>query len=539
MRLAWFDRQSNVMALTAIVATGAACGGRQDRAGVAPTAGSGPVAATVVDAATCRDEAEACRPDGFGLHTCPEGWGVCTRCADTCQATLVFRHDDKLTSQPIDPLGAISVTCTGATAATGATYQLGYDTRGWLADSFVVFGDGRREEVHLERDDDGWPLVLRTVGAEDHTVRWYRDAAGRVTREEKDDGSDFKIDREEMFERDPAGRTLRQRVFGSGGQPGKDIQFSYDGEGRVVREVTDHDGDGTPDADYRTRRDGAGRVFEVWRDDDGDGKANRIEHTLYDAGGRVTRTWTVDQRGRTTTDERRAYDPSGHLVRTWSDPDGRGPVEWSTWHEVDGAGRPVRTRHDSDGDGKVDLVVERSYDASGREVLERTDEGADGSFDERGSSYDASGRRVRIWRDVGGDGSLEMERVNVYDPTGLWVERRLTRRNLTSVTRYIHDAQRREIGTTIDAEDDGRIDETTTTQYDGAGRTTLHRDRNGETRWRYDDQGRLVERTEPNAASEGRTRTCQFRYDDAQWARWRTQAPAAVIQESPSAPTED
>jgi YD repeat-containing protein len=522
--------RTGVMVLTAIgVATGLGCRSRGEAPAVTAAAPSAP---PVADAAACKDSGDAaCAPDEFGSWTCPDGWGVCTRCAGSCQAELTFQHDYTLTRPPIEPLGATGVTC------TGATYQLGYDERGRLKDSVAVFADGRREEVHLERDAGGRPIALRKVGADTRTVRWDRDAAGRVTREQRDEGGDGKIDHEERFELDPAGRTLRQRILGPDGRHGNDIQLSHDAGGRVVRELADHDGDGKPDVEFRTRHDGAGRVLEVWRDDDGDGKPDGIERTSYDEAGRLTRTWTLDGRGHTTADTRKAYDASGHIIREWSDPDGRGRVDWSTWHEVDAAGRPVRTREDTDGDGKIDQVAERSYDAAGRVTLERTDEGADGSFDERGTSYDAAGRQTRTWTDVGGDGSLEYERAAVYDADGLRVEARLTRRKVTIVTRYTYDTQRREIGTTMDTGADGTVDATTTTQYDGAGRRVLHRDRRGrEARWRYDDQGRLIERVDP---SDGGTGTCQFRYDDPAWARWRAQAPAAVIQESPSAPTED
>ncbi|VXC55649.1 DUF6531 domain-containing protein [Nocardioides sp. AX2bis] len=299
------------------------------------------------------------------------------------------------------------------TDPTGGRVGWTYDAAG-LPDSFQV---GERTSSRTERDHRGrrtrivehgpgrehvhelaWdPRGLLVERSRDGlSVRWDRDAEGRVAAITAPDGSTTR------YERDAAGRVVdvQHPVLGR-------VVLKRDPAGRVTSAEADgtshrwERGAGGQVAAHETRHaDGAVRRTEVVRDDDGrvvgivrDGDRTRYEHDaagqLVAAGdGAISRRWRYDAAGRLVTEDlanggtvERVYDAAGQLVSSRTG----GSV---TAYTYDGAGRRLQRRTS---DGSLDEYV---WEAGGMASLTRT--AADGTTERTSLRVDALGELAEV-----------------------------------------------------------------------------------------------------------------------------------------------
>lgn len=195
-------------------------------------------------------------------------------------------------------------------------------------------------------------------------VRYGHDARGRVIARASDDDADgqwesldlYVRDRRglttarlrlgpgpsELFDLDPAGRTIRRTIIWSG-RVDAVIDRSYDDDGRLVLET---DGDVTT----RYAHDDRGRL--IGRRETAGDRVREDERRGYDRQGRLTDTWwTHDvprQDGQETYHAHHAYDAAG--------------MEISATTEIDGVGNGS-SRYQYDADGR--RTIERSFDGAG------------------------------------------------------------------------------------------------------------------------------------------------------------------------------
>ena len=225
------------------------------------------------------------------------------------------------------------------------------------------------------------PCTVTSIGsapARMMRVRYGYDARGRVIVREADDDADGRWEAldlhvrdrrgletarlrlgpgpSELYDHDPAGRTIRRTVIWAGRVDGV-VERSYDDDGRLVRES---DGDVT------------------------------TGYTYDDRGHLIGRRVTSGDRVR--EDERRAYDGLGRLTDSWWTHDvpwQEAPETYHAHHVYDGAGMAIG---DSTAiDGVVNGSSRYEYDAAGRRTLARRFDAAGTLVGIDGTTYDDAG----------------------------------------------------------------------------------------------------------------------------------------------------
>ena len=193
-----------------------------------------------------------------------------------------------------------------------------------------------------------------------------------------------------------------------------------------------------------------------------------VEEALAPSGCPITRTTrTLDRAGRVVSERFEVLDPS-RIEQTYVRVTDR-----LVTFTYDAAGRAVLERRDDDLDGVDDEVTRRSFDADGTLRRVETTRGAGDDTSTHVREFDAQGLETLV---LSAAGRFREETRTAYDPAGraLWREERTN----------------------------GRLAARTTWSYrpDGAPTDRVRARADGavldETRWRYDDAGRLAAREE-------------------------------------------
>lgn len=234
-------------------------------------------------------------------------------------------------------------------------------------------------------------------GTVDEVRRFTYDASGHVLREEDDTDADGTPDIVITSTYDDQGhRTHTETDRGADGSVDESATFTFE-DGRLVREETDEDGDGTPDSVHVLTYDDQGRLVREEYDDDGNGRTDRVQELSYDEGsehparreqGFERRTYEYDEAGHLTrevissrTRRRRRYRVQSVVVYEY-DPEGRrtleeyqtpsGEVTTYNRYAYDARGSMVRV--ESDGDVTTTAIT---YDEAGNPLREEIDEVGD------------------------------------------------------------------------------------------------------------------------------------------------------------------
>ena len=201
--------------------------------------------------------------------------------------------------------------------------------------------------------------------------------------------------------------------------PDQIVNYEYDINGNMKRELNDDNGDGKADRVMAYEYDASGNVTRELSDEEGDGDADRVTSYQYDADNHLTRREEdEDADGRPNSIEIREYDANGNIILEESDWDGDGtPEETATFqYQYDGNGNLTREDEDEDGDGKADNIIYREYDANGNVTRREQDENGDGVLDNiETRQYDPEGNLVREAIDGEGDGTPDRVRTYQYD----------------------------------------------------------------------------------------------------------------------------
>lgn len=324
---------------------------------------STPLAATASTAPTkCgngkQDPGEACDFDVEYEDGCPEGWGICWECDQTCQGFRLHVLDEDW--------GACTVRVNGRLYS-----RREYDARG--------------HNVLLEIDED-------YDGKFDQGARAAFDEKGNQLFWERYDGVGRLKERNDM-RRDPEGRLASMLVDANGdgapdsrwtygydsrGNPtqqdrfvGETLQEStrgrFDAAGRQVSWTRDANGDGSPDERRRYSYDSNGNRTSYESDLDGDGLFEEVRRYQYDTRGNAT----VDERlarsdGPVTERSRMTYDDRGNRTSWLRDSNADGRINERFRYVYDARGNLTSFEHDTDGDGTIDVRERRSYDSDGK-----------------------------------------------------------------------------------------------------------------------------------------------------------------------------
>ena len=229
------------------------------------------------------------------------------------------------------------------------------------------------------------------------------------------------------------------------------VNYEYDSNGNVTRELYDQEGDGKPDRVTVYQYNSDDKVVRELSDENGDGLPNRVTSFEYDSNGRLTRR-EEDNDGDGAIDDTSTitYDSHGNITQETSDYNGDGKADqiYSFKHIYDADGNLIRLEEDGDGDGRADYIMSWDYDANGNETRSERDEGGDGvpeNIEVR--KYDINDNLVREEMYWQGGATPEQIRSYVYDAEG----------NLTSET----DA--------YDWDQDGIVDNIETRYYSATG----------------------------------------------------------------------
>jgi antitoxin component YwqK of YwqJK toxin-antitoxin module len=226
------------------------------------------------------------------------------------------------------------------------------------------------------------------------------------------------------------------------------VNYEYDDDGNLARELVDLDGDGRPDRVTVYEYDAAGSITRQQTDTDGDGSADQVESHEYDDTGnisqelyyengergprqvsyeygddnRLTRREDIGADGKLNSIDTLEYDAQGNLLRQAST-SGDGYEYGISVYTYDAMGNRTRTEEDGDGDGVVDTIRSWEYGADGNLVLEREvsiDQEAHRVEFSHSYQYDADSNLVRESEgfDWDGDGVPEEDETRHYTRTG-------------------------------------------------------------------------------------------------------------------------
>ncbi|GAA2997286.1 hypothetical protein GCM10010483_47580 [Actinokineospora diospyrosa] len=409
-------------------------------------------------------------------------------------------------------------------AVTGVTRQSRvlntYHGNGALATSTSsdVNGTAIARTTSYDYDDRG--RVRTVTDAEGGVTTYTHDTLGNRTKVVDPVGTEF------TYTYTPTNQlaTTGVKSFSGDGQPARDVTLesnAYDPAGRLAT-TTDAMGRTTA---YRYFDDGllATQTRVGFREANGSTRDVQIAAFDYDAVGNQTRTTA----GGVVAE--RVFDAAGYLVASVGDPQGE---QRTTRYTVDGLGNPV-TVTSTDSDSTTPTITTLGYDAVGRETTRSVVNGAttlvtktvrDQSglvtavTDPRGTTgptpdpafttnyaYDAAGRLTTVTQPPG---SLESNGAAAqvgrpvtktgYDVFGAATSVRDPNGNTTTAA---YDKLGRQTSTTAPAytpPGGTAITPTTTTTYDGAGRTSSVTDAGGATTtFGYDVLGNLTLRTDP------------------------------------------
>lgn len=327
---------------------------------------------------TCGDgqraPAEAC---DFGVdyeEGCPDGWGICWECDQTCQGFRLHTLDEDW--------GACAVHVNGRLYA-----RREYDARG--------------HNVLVELDDD-------YDGKFDHSARAAFDENGKQLFWERYDEQGRLQARHDM-QLGPDGTLTAMLVDADGdGTPDSRWTYHYDAEGNPTRQdrfVAD-----TLQERIMSRFDSAGRQVSWVRDANGDGSPDEEKRYVYDSDGNM-KTYESDAAGDGVFEDvhRYKYDAQGNatLEERFAGPDGKA-IERSTM-KYDERGNRTHWLKDSDADGRIDERFLYGYDARGNLISFEQDTNGDGTIDvKERRAYDSEGKLVtREHRSPSGEGSMK------------------------------------------------------------------------------------------------------------------------------------
>jgi hypothetical protein len=144
--------------------------------------------------------------------------------------------------------------------------------------------------------------------------------------------------------------------------------WTYDDDGRLIKETKDQDGDGVAEWQSRTTWDAEGRITRVETSGPGawEEVVTVVERRTYDAAGRLDRT-TVEWSDGSRSESSRTYDAEGWLREITTDTSGvfggdvdTGPAR--SMEVFDCVGNPVRATSDRGADGTVEDTWFNEYD---------------------------------------------------------------------------------------------------------------------------------------------------------------------------------
>lgn len=289
------------------------------------------------------------------------------------------------------------------------------------------------------------PRPLRTVD-----LRY--DAAGRLVRELTDEDTDGTIDFEETYGWGADNR-LERELHRTGKQPScsgplpesvVEIRHRYDAHGVWIGGQTSYDGRLEEKPAWRTTTyDAEGRLLEY------------LVHPTHEPQRTLRLRWSA--RGQLI--ERVDYvGPTPRRIERWHVGDERSQHHalWSgeAWvvsrTVFDADGRPLVVQHDADGDGRVEGRTVWRYDDEGRQLAEERDVDGDGDVDERTTfEHDAAG--FLVGRVHTGPAGTRRERWE-HGPGGqlLRFTSKLDESWVEDVEEHVYDAGGRELERRID-----------------------------------------------------------------------------------------
>lgn len=267
-------------------------------------------------------------------------------------------------------------------------------------------------------------LVAETVdwdpGAAGYNSRreYTYDANGRIVRDRRDENGDGLFDSTTEFDYREDGQVQEQRVSSAMG----DSRYTtvYDGQGRRIRFEQEYTGDGVVDECQRYTWGDHGRLVNEAQDDGCDGTLEAQTQFDYDALGNLIRKSSDNFGGDGVIDRIEAfeYTDSRHphrLTRELKDPDGDGTWEFVYRTTYSPEGDVLMYEADED-DGRSRTVSVR--DENGRLVRQAYDAGADGTEDSvLEYTYDALGNLVLYEHDRDGDGAIDRREQYAYADT--------------------------------------------------------------------------------------------------------------------------
>jgi hypothetical protein len=312
-----------------------------------------------------QDSGEACDFNVEYEDGCPEGWGICWECDQTCQG---FR-------------------------------------------------------LHVV--DEEWGACTVRVNGRSYSRREY-DALGRNVLLEVDTDYDGDFDQVARAAFDEKGRQLFWERYGEGRRLEERTDFRHDAQGRVVSMLVNANGDGTADTRWSYSYDSRGNPTQQDRFV-GETLQERI-HNRFDAAGRQT-SWTRDANGDGSPDERKryTYDPNGNMISYESDLDGDGLFEDVRQYQYDMRGNAIVDERVEMPDGRVVERSRMTYDERGNRTSWLKDSHDDGRVNERFLYvYDARGNLTSFEHDMDGDGTIDMRERRFYDREGKLVRQRRT-----------------------------------------------------------------------------------------------------------------
>lgn len=338
------------------------------RAGQRPDASDSSALSAPSTPATCgngmRDSDEACDWDVEYEDGCPDGWGICWECDQTCEGFRLHILDED-----------------------------------WGACTIQVNG-----RLYSRREYDAW---------------------GRNVLVEFDDNNDGKFDQGARAAFDEKGNQLFWERYGEGGRLEERTDMLRDREGQLASMLVDTNGDGAPDTRWSYSYDSRGNPTK--QDRFVGGTLRESIRGRFDAAGRQI-SWTRDANGDGRTDEakRYTYDPDGRMTRYESDLDGDGQFESIRVYRYDEGGKPIVDERLAT-DGGVIERSRMSYDERGNRTSWLRDSNADGRLDERlRYLYDQRGNLTLFEHDTDGDGTIDVRERRSYDGEGKLLTRHYT-----------------------------------------------------------------------------------------------------------------
>jgi hypothetical protein len=185
-------------------------------------------------------------------------------------------------------------------------------------------------------DEDGDGLVNRTT-------RWRYDSNGNMIHYESDGDVP------------PWSRS----------NPNRTVDYHYDAENQLIREVVDRDNDGAVDIVISYYYDAAGKLLRLEEDVDDDGTLDGVDRWLYNDAGQVTR-YERRNHGQLFSIEERRYDAVGNLVYSSEDWRADGIVEQEIQLDYSADGGSIRAKLVyRDYEGLEEHIVTRVYSPTG------------------------------------------------------------------------------------------------------------------------------------------------------------------------------